>query len=128
MRQVCPPRPRGQKWATFLQNHAADIWACDFLQITDLFFRPLFAFFIIELKSRKVIHVGVTRSPTDPWVAQQLREATPYGQAPSCKIRGKDQQNSGLKRGINQVSSTGVKELWRQRGCSDTWNDQPFTF
>src|SRR6266568_4178764 len=45
-----------------------------------------------------------------------------------CKIRGKDQQNSGLKRGINQVSSTGVKELWRQRGCSDTWNDQPFTF
>ena len=29
MRQVCPPRPRGQKWATFLQNHAADIWACD---------------------------------------------------------------------------------------------------
>src|SRR6266581_7506416 len=46
----------------------------------------------------------------------------------TCKIRGKDQQNSGLKRGINQVSSTGVKELWRQRGCSDTWNDQPFTF
>jgi hypothetical protein len=25
--------------------------------IPDLFFRPLFAFFIIELKSRKVIHV-----------------------------------------------------------------------
>src|SRR5205823_3904143 len=50
--------------------------------VTDLFFRPLFAFFIIELKSRRVIHVGVTRSPTDPWVAQQLREATPYGQAP----------------------------------------------
>src|SRR6266516_7629926 len=25
MRQVCPPRPRGQKWATFLQNHAANI-------------------------------------------------------------------------------------------------------
>ena len=40
------------------------------LQVTDLFFRPLFAFFIIELKSRKVIHVNVTRSPTDPWVAR----------------------------------------------------------
>jgi putative transposase len=38
--------------------------------VTDLFFRPLFAFFIIELKSRKIIHVNVTRSPTDPWVAQ----------------------------------------------------------
>jgi transposase InsO family protein len=82
MRRVRAPRPRGQNWGTFLYNHAAQIWACDFLQITDLFFRPLFAFFIIELKSRRVMHVGATRSPTDAWVAQQLREATPYGQAP----------------------------------------------
>src|SRR5205823_8394168 len=48
------------------------------LQVTDLLFRSLFAFFIIELKSRKVIHVGVTRFPTDAWAAQQLREVTPY--------------------------------------------------
>lgn len=33
-------------------------------------------------KSRRVMHVGATRSPTDAWVAQQLREATPFGQAP----------------------------------------------
>jgi len=90
IRQVCPPQPKGQKWATFLRNHAAQIWACDFLQVTDLFFRPLFAFFLIELKTRKVIHVGVTRSPTDVWVAQQLREATPYGQAPKYLIRDND--------------------------------------
>jgi transposase InsO family protein len=64
MRRVRAPRPRGQNWGTFLYNHAAQIWACDFLQITDL------------------MHVGATRSPTDAWVAQQLREATPYGQAP----------------------------------------------
>ena len=50
MRPVRTHQPGGQKWATFLRNHAADIWACDFLQITDLFFRPLFAFFIIERK------------------------------------------------------------------------------
>src|SRR2546429_9643218 len=56
------PRQPGQNWASFLQNHAKDIWACDFLQVTDLFFRSLFAFFIIDLQSRKVIHVGVTRS------------------------------------------------------------------
>src|SRR5215470_12900633 len=72
--------------------HAAQIWACDFLQVTDLFFRPLFAFFLIELKTRKVIHVGVTRSPTDSWVAQHLREATPYGQAPKYLIRGNDRK------------------------------------
>ncbi len=90
IRRVRTQPPIGQKWATFLCNHAADIWACDFLQVTDLFFRPLYAFFIIELKSRKVIHVGVTRSPTDPWVAQQLREATPYGQAPKYLLRDND--------------------------------------
>jgi len=60
------------------------------LQVTDLFFRSLFAFFILEWKSRKVIHVGVTRSPTDSWVTQQLREATPYGQAPRYLIRDND--------------------------------------
>ena len=86
MRTVRTHQPRGQKWTTFLHNHAAQIWACDFLQVTDLFFRPLFAFFLIELQSRKVIHVGVTRSPSDAWVAQRLREATPYGQAPKYLI------------------------------------------
>jgi len=66
--------------------------ACDFLQVTDLFFRPLFAFFIVELQSRKVIHVNVTRSPTDLWVAHQLREATPYGQTPQYLIRDHDRK------------------------------------
>jgi len=67
-----------------------DMWTCDFLQVTDLLFRSLFAFFITELKSRKVIHVGVTRFPTDAWAAQQLREATPYGQTPKYLIRDHD--------------------------------------
>jgi putative transposase len=108
MRPVRTPQPRGQKWATFVRNHAADIWACDFLQITDLFFRPLFAFFIIELKSRKVIHVGVTRSPTDPWVAQQLREATPYGQAPKYLIRDNDRKFGS---GFARVATTSAIEI-----------------
>src|SRR5260370_40879296 len=90
MRYVRPPSAGGQRWATFLHNHAAEIWACDFLQITDLFFRPLFAFFIIELNSRRGIHIGVTRAPTDSWGAQQLREATPYWQAPKYLIRDND--------------------------------------
>jgi transposase InsO family protein len=60
--------------------------------VTDLFFRPLFAFFIIELRSRKVIRVGVTKSPTDTWTAQQLREATPYGQTPKYLIRDHDRK------------------------------------
>jgi putative transposase len=90
MRNVRTKPPRRQTWSTFLRNHTSPIWTCDLLQVTNLFFRPLFAFFLIELKSRKVIHVGVTRSPTDAWVAQQLREATPYGHAPKYLIRDND--------------------------------------
>jgi hypothetical protein len=37
IRHVRPPRPHEQTWATFLRNYAKDIWACDFLQVTDLF-------------------------------------------------------------------------------------------
>ncbi len=90
MRQVRPARPRGQNWKTFLHTHAEQIWACDFLPVTDLLFRSLYAFFIIELHSRRVIHVGVTRSPTDAWTAQQLREATAYGVGPKYLIRDND--------------------------------------
>ena len=45
MKQVRPKGARGQTWKTFLRTHAAEIWACDVLPVTDLFFRPLFAFF-----------------------------------------------------------------------------------
>jgi len=90
LRGTPPPRPRGQTWATFLRNHAAATWACDFLPVADALFRPLFAFFIIELATRRVVHVGATRHPTDAWVAQQLREATPFGRCPAYLIRDND--------------------------------------
>jgi len=39
MRRARPPRGSGQTWATFLRNHAAAVWACDVVQVTDLCFR-----------------------------------------------------------------------------------------
>jgi putative transposase len=90
MRHARTPRRGGQNWSTFLHNHAKEIWACDFLPVTDLFFGSLFAFFIIELRSRRVTHVGVTRCPTDAWTAQQLREATAFGEGPKYLIRDND--------------------------------------
>jgi hypothetical protein len=91
MRDVRTLQPRGQKWATFVHNHAAQIWACDALSGHR---------FLLSTarrrssssngSSRKVFHVGVTKYPTDHWVAQQLREATSYGQAPKYLIRAND--------------------------------------
>ncbi len=64
--------PSGQSWGTFLRNHASEIWACDFLQTYDALFRGIFVFVIIELESRRVVHMNVTRQPNDAWVAQQI--------------------------------------------------------
>jgi putative transposase len=49
-------RPSGQTWSTFVRDHTADIWACDSVQTSDMFFRTIFVFVIIELESRQVIH------------------------------------------------------------------------
>ena len=89
--EVRGPLSTKQTWLTFLRNHARDIWACDFLQTHGLFFRTMFAFIVIELGSRRLLHFGVTRSPDDEWVAQQLRPAaTPFGEGPRFLIRDND--------------------------------------
>jgi putative transposase len=90
MHRLRGPRPWGQSWSTFLKNHLHQTWACDFLQLNDLWFRPIFPFFVIELGSRKVVHVAVTRNPTRTWVAQQLRNATPFGEGPPFILRDND--------------------------------------
>jgi putative transposase len=92
MHAVRPHRTPAQTWSVFLNNHAKGVWACDFLPASDLFFRPVYLFFIIELGSRRVIHFNLTRHPTDGWVAQQLREATPHGQTPRFLIRDRDRK------------------------------------
>jgi putative transposase len=83
-------RKGGQTWATFLKNHAEDIWACDFVQTYDIFFRQVCAFFIVHLASRRVVHVAATRNPTQQWTAQQLRNATMDGEAPRFLLRNRD--------------------------------------
>jgi transposase InsO family protein len=109
LREARPPRGVGQPWATFLHNHGDAVWACDFLPITDLCFRPLYAFFVIALGSRRVVHVGVTRHPTDARVAQQLREATPLGQRPGYLLRDNDSKYGPAFTRV--AAATGIREL-----------------
>lgn len=47
-------------------------------------------FFIVKLASRRIVYFNVTDHPTDAWVAQQLREATPLGKTPRFLIRDRD--------------------------------------
>lgn len=108
IRQVRPSRAPSQTWSVFLHNHAKDIWACDFLPVIDLFFRQFYLFFIVELATRRVIHFNVTAHPTDAWVAQQLREATPFGQAPRFLIRDRDRKYG---QNFTQVAITSKIEI-----------------
>ena len=62
----------------------------DFLPSTDLLFRPLYAVFVLDIASRRHAPGGVTRHPTDAWVAQQRREAAPFGQHPKHLILDND--------------------------------------
>jgi putative transposase len=98
-----------QTWATFLRNHATEIWACDSLQTYDLFFRSLFVFVIVELASRRLVYFSVTRNPTDSWLAQQLREATPFGVGPRYLIRDNDRKYGKLFARV--ASGTGIEVL-----------------
>jgi putative transposase len=87
IRAVRPPGD-GQRWRTFLRNHT--VWACDFLQVYDVWFRPVFAFFVIDVNTKRVVHVAVTREPGERWTAQQLRNATPFAAGPRFVIRDRD--------------------------------------
>ncbi len=89
-RRGLPPVKRGQAWTTFIKIHASETWACDFVQTYDVLFRTVFVYFMIELGSRRVVHYGVTRAPSDVWVAQQVREATPFEERPRFLIRDND--------------------------------------
>ncbi len=106
VRDACPSK---QTWATFLRNQAGGIWACDFLQTYDFFFRAMFVFVIIELGSGRLVLYGVTRNPTDEWVAQQLREATPFAQGPRYLIRDNDSKYGASFARV--ASGTGIEVL-----------------
>jgi putative transposase len=110
----------GQTWVTFLKNHIRDIWACDFTVVYDMFFRPLYIFVIMELHSRRIVRAAVTRTPTDEWVAQQLREATPWGERPKYLIRDRDgkygQRFAAVADGI-EILKTPVRAAWANSYC-----------
>jgi putative transposase len=56
-----------------------------------------------------VVHFAVTRHPTDAWVAQQPREATPFGQRPRFLIRDRDRKYGDIFQSI--VYGTNIDTL-----------------
>ena len=71
LRGMRPKPAPSQTWATFLKTPATDIFVIDFLPVVSVFFCQMYLFFVIELGTRRVVHLGVTREPTQAWMAQQ---------------------------------------------------------
>jgi putative transposase len=74
-------RASGQRWATFVRNHAQALVACDFCVVVTASFRVLYVFVALEVGSRRLVHINVTSHPTAAWTLQQFREtlAEPHG-------------------------------------------------
>jgi putative transposase len=69
-----PRGSSGQRWTTFVRNHAQAVVACDFFVSVTASFRVLYVFVVMEIGSRRILHGNVTEHPTAEWTTQQFRE------------------------------------------------------
>jgi transposase InsO family protein len=84
------PRRPGQRWATFLGNHADGIAAADLFVVPTVRFNLLYGLLILGHGRRRLSHYAVTAHPTAEWVARQIVEAFPWDQAPTYLMRDRD--------------------------------------
>ena len=83
--------------------------ACDFTVMHDWLFRPWYIFVVMDLKTRQIVHTGVTNFSTDAWTAQQVREATPWRRGSRYLIRDRDRKY--VARFSAAAASSGIQEL-----------------
>ena len=83
------PRQPSQHWRTFLKNQADAIWTGDFYVQYTVRFTALYIFVIVELGSRRIVHINVAAYPNLAWVRQQIRDAT-FGDQPKFLIHDND--------------------------------------
>ena len=103
------PSPPSQSWWTFLTNHADYLASIDFFVVSTATFHLLFGFIVLHHERRQIVHFGITANPTMAWVAQQIREAFPWGTAPRHLIRDRDGAYGQSFR--STVTAMGVEEV-----------------
>jgi putative transposase len=110
--------PRRSTWRTFLSSHASEIFTMDFTTHYLWDYTVLYILVVMELERRRVVHVAVTSSPTLPWVKQQIREATPWGECPRFLLHDNDGIYGQRSRRPGEARRRGEK---RYRCTLDQW-------
>src|ERR1700694_456692 len=84
-------RPPSQGWKTFLRNHAAGIASLDLFVERTISFKLLYGLVILRHARRRLVAISVTTNPTAEWIAGQVTDAFPWGEAPRHLICDRDE-------------------------------------
>jgi transposase InsO family protein len=106
-----------QAWRSFLKNQAKAMWSCDFFVQHTVTFQVLYVFVVMEIASRKVIHLHVTDHPTLEWTKQQIRNAC-FERQPKFLLHDNDGKFGQFGRPL-RVENAG-KWVWC-RSVFDEW-------
>jgi putative transposase len=83
-------RPPSPTWRSFLVNDLDCLASVDFFVAPTATFQLLYDFLVVRHDRRQVVHFNLTAHPTADWVARQVKEAFPFGEAPRYLIRDRD--------------------------------------
>lgn len=80
----------GQSWRRFITNHSKEVFACDFLVQYTARFDVVYVFVVMEVASRRIALINVTRAPTLDWVKGQIREIAAFDSGPRFLVHDND--------------------------------------
>jgi transposase InsO family protein len=85
--RIPPPSGHDGSWSVFLRAHAATLLAADFFHVDCVFtLSRLYVAFVIELQTRRVHLLGITRHPTGQWATQLARNLAAELEEAGCRF------------------------------------------